>query len=328
MLFQSEEMSTLGRSESRSVILSRAKDYCKLHIVFYYLASITKETTQIFPIGYVGDDHTGHNLIAELEREGMNVSCVGISSDEATMISICLQYPDKEGCNFTAVNNATRDVTAEYVEMCMEKIGIDERTIVAALPEVSIESRTTILRIGKAKKAFTVLAVTASEAKEFVRQNSFMDCDLLAVNEEEAQAISGSNLKGKELVSQLHSFLSIQNSEIQILVTCGHRGAYSATRIGIEYIPPLKARVVNTAGAGDAFLGGTLAGIIQGLPLQKRRNDTYFGETMLESAAELGGLCAGMAVETEDSIAFQVTPESIKKKIVDSHWEAGARFIL
>jgi ribokinase len=243
------------------------------------------------------------------------------------MISICLQYPDKEGCNFTAVNNATIHVTAEYVQMCMEKIGIDKKTIVAAIPEVSIESRVAMLRMGKEKGAFNVLSVPAAEANEFLRLNIFMDCDMLAVNEEEGQAILEKNLKGKQLVSRLFSTLSKMNPEIRLMVTCGSRGAYSAVKGSIEFVPPLRANVINTTGAGDAFLGGTLAGLTKGLPLQKHRNDQYFGETLLESAAELGALCAGMAVETEDSIGFHITPESAKEKIIGNNWEAAPCFI-
>ena len=327
MLFHSDIMETLGRSESRPVTLSNAKDFCKLHIVFYYLSTFTKGTARVFPIGFVGNDIHGRNLIAEMQREGMDVNYLGVSPDEATMISICLQYPDKEGCNFTAVNNATIHVTAEYVQNCMVKIGIDKKSIVAAIPEVSIESRVAMLRMGKEKQAFNVLSVPVAEADEFLRQNIFLDCDLLAVNEEEGQAILGRNLREKKLVSRLFSFLSNMNPEIQLLVTCGSKGAYSAVKSGMEYIPPLRAKVINTTGAGDAFLGGTLAGLTRGLPLQKHRNDQYFGETMLESAAEIGALCAGMAVESEDSIAFHVTPESVKKKIVDSYWEMRPWFI-
>jgi ribokinase len=326
MLFLSDKMETLGRNESRPVKLSRAKDYCKLHIVFYYLSTFIKETARVFPIGFVGDDLPGHNLIAEMKREGMDISYIGICADDATMISICLQYPDKEGCNFTAINNATRRVTPEYVEKCVETIGIDQRTIVVAIPEVSIESRIALLRKGKTKRAFTVLAVSAAESEDFVQQNVFMDCDLLAINEEEGQALRRSHLYGKELVSQLYSFLNFQNPNIQLLVTCGSIGAYSATKRGIEYIPPLKTKAINTAGAGDAFLGGTLAGIAKGLPLQKHRNDSFLGETLLESAAELGALCAGLSVETEDSIALNVTPEFVKMIISDNHWEMRSLF--
>ena len=327
MLFLSDKMETLGRNKSRPVTLSTAKDYCKQHIVFYYLSTFTKGIARVFPIGFVGNDVQGRNLISEMDREGMDVSYVGICTDEATMISICLQYPDKEGCNITAVNNASAHVTVGYVQKCMRKIGIDENTIVAAIPEVSIESRIAMLRMGKQKQAFNVLSVPVAEANEFLRQNIFIDCDLLALNEEEGQTILGRNLRDHELVSQLYSFLTEMNPEIQLLVTCGSRGAYSAAKGGIEHIPPLRAKVINTTGSGDAFLGGTLAGLTRGLSLQKQRNDRYFGETLLESAAELGALCAGMAVETEDSIAFNVTPESVKKKIVESNWEMGPRFI-
>lgn len=184
-----------------------------------------------------------------------------------------------------------------------------------------------MLRLGKEKEAFNVLSVPAAEANEFLRKNIFMDCDMLVVNEEEGQAILGRSLREKQLVSRLFSILSKMYPEIRLLVTCGSKGAYSAEKGVIEYIPPLRAKVINTTGAGDAFLGGTLAGLTRGLPLQKLRNDQYFGETILESAAELGALCAGMAVETEDSIAFLVTPESVKEKILDSYWEVKPWFI-
>ncbi len=79
----------------------------------------------------------------------------------------------KEGCNFSAVNNATKYVTVEYVQDCMEKIGIDERTIVAAIPEVSIESRVAMLRMGKEKQAFNVLSIPVAEARTFLKHNIF-----------------------------------------------------------------------------------------------------------------------------------------------------------
>jgi sugar/nucleoside kinase (ribokinase family) len=198
---------------------------------------------------------------------------------------------------------------------------------VAALPEVSIESRVSLLKSGKAKQAFTVLSVSAAEAGEFFREGVYPVCDLLAVNEEEACAILGKRLSGEDLVTRLHAFLRGFNPGLRLLATCGKYGAYTADGGLIEFIPPLPVKVVNTAGAGDAFLGGTLAGLARGLPLQKRRNDSCFGATKLESAAELGALCAGMAVEVEDSIAFNVTPGNIQKRISGSHWEADSWFI-
>lgn len=318
MLFHSEVMETLGRSESRMVVLSDAKDFCKQHIVFYYATVLAKSFSEIYPIGFVGDDANGRNLIEEMRREGMNTKFVGICKDRPTMLSICLQYPDKEGCNFTAKNNASAYVTPEYIKACMDRICIDNGTILAAIPEVSSESRIEMLRNGRKKNAYNVLSVPAAEADLFT--NTFSMVDLLAVNEEEAQAILQRDAKERELTAALYEKLKGKNPAISLLVTCGGKGAYSASGGNIEFIPPLPGTVTNTTGAGDAFLGGTLAGIAAGLPLQKGCSDEKFGDTPLKSAAELGAICAGMAVETEDSIAFCVTPETIHKRIKDCNW--------
>lgn len=326
MLFLSEKMETLGRSESRPVILSKARDFCKQHIVLYYSAALTRGAVRVIPIGFVGDDAPGRNLLMELGREGMDVTYVGVSSEDATMISVCLQYPDREGCNFTATNNAARCVTPEFIQNSMDHIGIGADTIVAAIPEVPVESRVAMIRSGKGKGAFTALSIPVAEAGEFLERNIFASCDFLAVNEEEAQAILGKGLGKKELASCLYEYLVSYNSDIKLLVTCGKNGAYTVDQGLVEYTPPLPAAAVNTTGAGDAFLGGTLAGLAWGLPFQKHENDTVFGQTRLSSAAELGALCAGMAVEVEDSIGFNVTPESIQRRIQENRWEADPWF--
>lgn len=321
MLFHSRQSATLGRNESRLVTLSDAKDYCKQHIVLYYTSELLKNQASVYPIGFVGKDDAGQKLISEMEREGMNVEYVGQSDSFPTMISICLQYPDKDGCNITAMNNAVIEVTSEYVCNSMDEIGLDGKTIVAAIPEVSVECRVAMLKKAKEAGALCVLSIPAVEAEEFIKQNIFIYCDILAVNEEEGCAILGEQKSGRDLVHGLYEELKEKNPKIWLLVTCGKDGSYSAGEAGIEYIPPLNGNVVNTTGAGDAFLGGTIAGLSMGLKLQKGRDDSCFGETKLESAAELGTLCAGMAVESQDSIARNVTAESIKRKIKQENWE-------
>lgn len=325
MLFHSETMETLGRSESRMVILSDAKDFCKQHIVFYYVAVLAKDFSEIYPIGFVGNDTNGKNLIVEMQREGMNTRFVGICDNEPTMLSICLQYPDKEGCNFTASNNAAVHVTPEYIGNCLGQIRIDNQTILAVIPEVSPESRIEMLKRGRMYHTYNVLSVPVAEAELFA--NTFSMVDLLAVNEEEAQAILHCDLRSEKLAIALYRQLEKENAKISLLVTCGGKGAYSVTEGNLEFIPPLPGNVVNTTGAGDAFLGGTLAGIAKGLPLQKGHSDRRFGETALGSAAELGALCAGMAVEIKDSIAFEVTPETIYNRIRQHNWGVEKWFI-
>lgn len=327
LLFHSLSNDTLGRSESRLVELSDARDCCKLHIVFHYVSTLLSPDTAVYPIGCVGNDMYGKRLLMEMRQAGMDTSCVKTDESLPTVISICLQYPDKEGCNFTAANGAGMRVTTEYVDDCVQRLAVDARTIVAAIPEVSVDSRVALLAAGRKSGAFCVLSVPVSEAAAFEKAEAYRYCDLLAVNEEEARAIAHATGGSAEVAEKLCERLARFNDKILLLMTCGKEGAISVSDGHVEYVPSLPAQTVNTTGAGDACLGGTLAGLALGLPFQKGDNDRRFGETRITSAAELGTLCAGMAIESEDSIALHVNRNSILDRIRQNGWTTAERFI-
>lgn len=326
MLFLSDKTEILGRSESRVVDLSPAKDYCKQQIVFYYIARILEGRADIYPIGYVGNDETGKALRSEMKKQGMNVDYIGVSTEKSTTVSICLQYSDKETCNITAGNSASSEVTPQYITHSARDIGIDEKTVVCAIPEVCPEARIQLLKEGKEKGAFCVLSVAASEVSVFDQYDAYRYCDLISVNMEEAQSVSETAAEGIELMERLVGKLKKSNPDIAILMTCGKDGAFSWKDNTIERIPPLIGNAVNTTGAGDAFLGGTVAGLAFGLKLQKGKDDLLFGESALFSAAELGTVCAGMAVETEDSIATHVNRKSVRLHLIKKKISVSEKF--
>ncbi len=141
MLRLSPIQDTLGRSESRLVHMSPARDYCKLHIVFHYIAALIGKQTEVYPLSYVGQDTMGEELLGEMRLAGMHTEYIGRSEELRTMLSVCLQYPDKEGCNMTVINSAASRVTPEYIRSSMEALSVDANTLVAAIPEVSAESQ-------------------------------------------------------------------------------------------------------------------------------------------------------------------------------------------
>jgi len=327
MLFLTDDNTTLGRSESRLVELSDAKDYCKLHIVFHYVAELLGNNASVYPIGFVGKDAHGNSLLEEINEAGMDSAYISSDLHLPTMLSIVLQYPDKETCNFTASNSACDKVTALYVKECMEQIGIDHFTIVAAIPEVQAESRIEMLRYGKEKGAFCCLSIPESEADVFKSSGIFDCCSLLAVNYSEALALCPCDGDEAETAKHLFADLQSYNPEIMLMVTCGEKGSLTIHKGNLEYVPPIPADVFVTTGAGDACLGGVIAGLAMGLPFQKGNNDTTFGETPLASALELGCLCAGMAIEKADSIAKHVGVSSIMERIRENGWKKESRFL-
>ncbi len=328
MLFHTDDDRTLGRSESRLVRLSGAKDYCKLHIVFHYIAKLLAPEIKVLPVGCVGEDAAGERLVSQMQQCGMGLSYVEKRRDYPTAISVCLQYPDKEGCNFTASNGAGEAVTREYIERCLREIAPNERTVVAAIPEVSLESRMRLLQIGKENGSYCVLSFAAAESG-WVRKNELLRyCDLLSVNEEEALSLIAEEVPSDRIPERLYHYAAALNPEITVLVTCGKKGAYVCDKNGAERINPFPAKAVNTSGAGDAFLGGTIAAFALGYPLKKGGSDSAFGETALKAAPEFGAICAGMAVESPDSIAMDVSKEAISKRLHELGLHSEFYFIL
>ncbi|MEM2918731.1 MAG: carbohydrate kinase family protein [Candidatus Altiarchaeota archaeon] len=53
-----------------------------------------------------------------------------------------------------------------------------------------------------------------------------------------------------------------------VVITLGKKGCYIKTKENEFYIPAIKARVVDTTGAGDAFAAGFLYGLIKEMPLE------------------------------------------------------------
>lgn len=315
MLFISDKLETFARSESRMVFLSDAKDYCKQQIVLHYTSVLTKGQAQVIPIGCVGVDSIGEMLLREMQDDGMDTRFIKRSKKNPTTISICVQYPDKEGFNFTARNSASEEVTVEYVLKSLKQLDIDSQTILAIIPEVPIESRYQMLCYGQKMGAFNAITIPVSEAEYFLNRGALKLVDLLAVNREEAEALSGITGDGQSVSEALYNKIRKQNSGAALIVTDGEEGIFTFCANSFEKVNPLPVKVINTTGAGDACLGGVLAGIILGLPLQKGNNDVVFGETPLRSAVELGAVCAGMAIELEDTIAKDINIFKVKEKV-------------
>ena len=85
--------------------------------------------------------------------------------------------------------------------------------------------------------------------------------------------------------------------------------------MSLEHIHSIDVAVVNTAGAGDAFVAGTIVGLIYGLPFLKGTSDESFGDSRIKTAPELGTILANISVMSKDTIAFQVNRQYIKNFI-------------
>ncbi len=87
-------------------------------------------------------------------------------------------------------------------------------------------------------------------------------------NEVEAAALSGIETESNEGIDRAAAFFLEKGCE-NVIITLGDRGAYLKTPTQSEFFKTIEVPVVDTTGAGDAFNGGLLAGLAEGMSLSQ-----------------------------------------------------------
>lgn len=318
---------TLGRNESRNATLLPYKDFCKLHIIMHYIAVLlgakVNGNFRSYPIGNIGNDDIGKTLKQQMAEVGMYPENIGIAENYSTLFSLCFQYPDHTGGNITTENSASSRVSPANISSFFNDFrlsGINE--IILAAPEVPLKARIKLLEYGRQRGSFNTASLLSSEVDEFRRINGFEMVDLLSVNIDEARSIAqltNESISSNKVIDVCIQKLVNFNPAISILITDGPAGSYCFTKNYLEHIPVPDVPVVATAGAGDTFLGGTLAGLCCGLPLTKGKSDLLFSESPLQSAAELGTLLASLSVTSHDTIHPEANTELLYRFAKDNN---------
>jgi fructokinase len=99
---------------------------------------------------------------------------------------------------------------------------------------------------------------------EDIIRHSLAACDILKINDEETLAVAklfGWNDSSEEEIS--HRLLKEYKLKA-VVETKGVVGSYVFTAEEISYLDTPKVAVVDTVGAGDAFTGALVAGLLQG----------------------------------------------------------------
>jgi sugar/nucleoside kinase (ribokinase family) len=325
---------TLGRNESRLAELEPFKDYCKQHIVMHYVAVLMgaaiKGEFQSFPIGKVGKDEVGLRLVEKMRDAGMDTSYISVSAENSTLFGVCFQYPDYSGGNITMANSASSRVHPQDINKFFADYHLDgKKGVVLAVPEVPVVTRIELLQRGKKSGNLTVAAVASAEVQEFSEREGFSYTDILAINIDEAQHISGhkgDQAEPDRIARKCMEQLSGQNPDITILITNGEEGSYCLSQDLMEFTPALKTSVVSTAGAGDAFLAGVISGICCGLKLFKGFSVRALNEAPLQTAVDLGTLLASLSVTSADTIHEDADTRRLYEYVTENNLQMSDEF--
>jgi len=288
----------LGREESRWVTLLEGRDYCKLHNVFHYLQVLVGDEVRVLPIGKVGDDEAGSNLLGEMRDIGMDLEHVATVTGKATLYSVAFTYPNGDGGNLTTLHSASDDVSpADIRAVQPQLVSAFGAGMAVALGEVPLNSRHELLRMGGELGFLRVATFVPGEAPIALAAGMLNDVDLLVLNRDEAAAFTNLEAGGDEFAAgAIRSLLAI-NAHLWIVITAGAVGSWSWDGSSLVHAPAIAAQVRSTAGAGDAHLAGILSGLVRGLDLHE--------------ANRFGALIGSMKVESQHTLNADISWQSV-----------------
>ncbi len=226
-------------------------------------------------VGLTGADAFGAALRRGLEDEAIDVRHLGADPAAPTGVAVILVEESGENRIMLApgANDALSPAHVAAAGPLIDTAGLLVVQLEVPLPTV----RAAISRAAAAgvRVLFNPAPAQALPA-DFLAQ-----VDTLVVNETEAGTLTGAAVETIEGAEAAGRALKDAGAR-QVIVTLGARGIVITDELGPRHAPAFAAAAVDTTAAGDSFIGGLAAGMMEGMTL--------------DEAARLGMRAAAIAV--------------------------------
>lgn len=204
-------------------------------------------------LGKIGNDEEGNSILTAFEKEGVDTQ--GIAKVEGRTGSV-FAFVDDTGERIMYVNPGVNDT------LLPKDINIDHMTSARFLHVSSFAGETSIDTIKKIPEIKGRAGLSFAPGFLCWRGLDFLmpllkDCGILFLNEREANALTAAPPpRAGEILRDI--------GVGTVVVTLGERGCLVIDEEGVHDVEGIKARAVDTTGAGDAFAAGFLFGVLKG----------------------------------------------------------------
>jgi ribokinase len=210
----------------------------------------------VIMIGCVGNDSYGDESIKSLNEVNVNTSYIK-------------RVETNTGLGFVTVmdNGEVSAIIDEganayvSIEMIKENYDVIFNSKVIVL-QMEIPTKTIEYVIGEADKTDTIVVFNPAPAKD-LSDDILNKVDYLVVNEVEAGFYLKTEINEENLKNEI--FTLRNKVKRGIVLTLGSKGSYYINKT-YSYIPIVKAKAVDSTGAGDSYIGSFVYGIMNGYP--------------------------------------------------------------
>ncbi|SRR6266568_3048927 len=205
-------------------------------------------------VANAGADHWGDQLMRDLTEAGVDTTCFRLLPGARTGAAIIEVTPDGENFLVLALSPAA-ELTLSDVGQALTRINAPVVVVQLDLPP---EPLSRVLAEGRPSTVIGNLVPHPAFDRRLLSR-----CDVLVVNQQEAEVmLAVAEVDPLDAARQLRHL-----GPSAVVVTAGARGAAYGSIHGSDTVAAAAVPVVDTTGAGDAFLGSLALDLSRGVPL-------------------------------------------------------------
>lgn len=214
-------------------------------------------------VGRVGNDNFGRSLLAHLQSFGVQTEHIFI--DENTSSGVAVITVDDAGQNNIIVIPGANGLIDETDVQRLNSLFDDAAALLLQweIPLTMVELAAT-----SAQKVGVKVILDPAPTNLDAPDDFYSRVDIITPNEIEASQLVGFEVNNYETASQAASVL-LQKGVKTAIIKLGAKGVCCATTESTFFVPAFPVQTVDTVAAGDAFNGGLVAAITQGLDLRE-----------------------------------------------------------
>ena len=238
----------------------------------------------------LGRDHDAEFIVKEMKRYRAPNICRTRSTKKTDSSTIIFSEEEQDRIIFVQ-KGASQDLMSQDFHLS----ALNTRWIyLATLMGNSFQTAEILAKYAQKKKINLLFNPSFYLAKKGVRklQKILRATTILVLNKEEAQALLGKTIPSlPTLLQKLHAL-----GPKTVVITDGAKRMYALHQGKIYSLLPPRVKIVHTAGAGDAFTSGLLAGMIKSWPFA---DSLQLGQVNASSVIQQSGTKNKLLTEKE-----------------------------